>query len=65
MRRIGMVALARTRLMALWRLLETGVWPAVAVLKGARPVEAEREVFWPAALVRAARGGARVCRANR
>ncbi len=38
MRRIGMVALARKLLRALGRVLETGVVPAGAVLKGARPV---------------------------
>jgi transposase len=33
LRRIGIVAVARKLLMALWRLLETGVIPAGAVLK--------------------------------
>ena len=37
MRRIGIVALARKLLIALWRFLETGVLPVGAVLKGARP----------------------------
>ena len=32
-RRIGMVAVARKLLIALWRFLETGVIPAGAVLK--------------------------------
>jgi transposase len=35
LRRIGMVALARTRLMALWRLVETGVLPDGVALKAA------------------------------
>ena len=34
-RRIGMVAVARTLLMALWRFLETGVLPEGAALKEA------------------------------
>jgi transposase len=38
MRRIGIVALARKLLIALWRFLETGVVPEGAVLKGAVPV---------------------------
>ena len=38
MRRIGIGALARTLLIALWRFLETGVVPEGAVLKGAVPV---------------------------
>jgi transposase len=33
LRRLGMVAVARQFLMALWRFLETGVLPAGAVLK--------------------------------
>ena len=33
LRRIGIVAVARKLLMALWRFLETGVIPAGAVLK--------------------------------
>ena len=33
LRRIGSVAVARKGLMALWRFLETGVFPAGAVLK--------------------------------
>jgi len=33
LRRIGMVAVARKLLIALWRFLETGVLPAGAVLK--------------------------------
>jgi transposase len=33
LRRIGMVAVARKVLMALWRFLETGVLPEGAVLK--------------------------------
>ena len=33
LRRMGIVAVARKLLMALWRLLETGVIPAGAVLK--------------------------------
>jgi transposase len=37
-RRIGMVALARKLLIALWRLVDIGVVPAGAVLKGAVPV---------------------------
>jgi transposase len=37
-RRIGIVALARKLLIALWRFVETGVVPAGAVLKGAQPV---------------------------
>jgi len=32
---MGMVAVARKFLMALWRFLETGVFPAGAVLKEA------------------------------
>jgi transposase len=38
LRRIGIVAVARTLLMALWRFLETGVLPAGAVLKEAEAV---------------------------
>jgi transposase len=38
MRRLGMVALARKLLLALWRFLDTGVVPEGAVLKGAVPV---------------------------
>jgi transposase len=38
MRRIGIVALARKLLIALWRFLETGVVPEGAVLNGAVPV---------------------------
>lgn len=38
MRRIGIVALARKLLIALWRFVETGVVPEGAVLKGAIPV---------------------------
>ena len=34
-RRIGMVAVARKLLMALWRFLETGAFPEGAVLKEA------------------------------
>ena len=33
LRRIGMVAVARKLLMALWRFLETGVFPEGAALK--------------------------------
>jgi transposase len=36
--RVGMVALARQLLMALWRFVETGVLPEGAVLKRAVPV---------------------------
>ena len=35
LRKIGMVALARKLLIALWRFLKTGELPAGAVLKGA------------------------------
>jgi transposase len=38
LRRIGMVAVARQLLMALWRFLETGVFPEGAVLKEAYAV---------------------------
>jgi hypothetical protein len=38
MRRIGSVALARQRLIARWRFVDTGVVPEGAVLKGAVPV---------------------------
>jgi len=37
-RRIGIVAVARKLVIALWRYVTTGVVPAGAILKGARPV---------------------------
>jgi transposase len=36
LRRVGIVALARKLLVALWRFLETGTIPAGAVLKSTR-----------------------------
>jgi transposase len=37
LRKLGIVALARKRLIALWRFLKTGVLPEGAVLKAAAP----------------------------
>jgi hypothetical protein len=42
LRRIGMVALARKRLMALWRFVETGVLPDGAALKAAVRLSPQR-----------------------
>ena len=46
LRRIGMVAVARKLLLALWRFLETGVVPQGAVLKEGEPLGRCRVTPW-------------------
>jgi transposase IS116/IS110/IS902 family protein len=55
LRRRGMVALARKRLMALWRVVEAGVLPDGAALKAAVPISQPRRYRGETGLGRAAR----------